>query len=190
MSALRDLVHVGASISNCDRVFNNAGAQEQLARFGAQIMDIPNPPVPLDWLLADRLDISHVFDALGARRQVNPHSPELVLPRYRAALAGNIVDITMTFVTGSHYCCVEWGCHLPLHDKDMWRWLRRALTAIAAAPEEPMRARVTITVECGALFFDVSRPDPAQRGRYAFAPMQTWGYECWVDEGDPHGPRT
>jgi len=145
----------------------------------------------VDQLLAgERLDISHVFDALGARQPADPHSPELVVPRYRAALAGLIVDITMTFVTGSRYCCVEWGCHLPLHDEDTWRRLRGALTAIGAAPEQPMRARMTIAVECGALCFDVSRPDPAQRGRYTFAAMQALDYQRWIDEADPHGLRT
>ena len=51
-----------------------------------------------------------------------------------------------------------------------------------------MEIRCTGVIEDDAIFFDFSRPDPARKGRYAFAPVVASRYETTLMEADPHPP--
>jgi hypothetical protein len=88
-----------------------------------------------------------------------------------ACLAGDVLDVVLTFRGGSAYCCYEPGCHLPLLDGKRWDGLRRRLATAGVTTPPRMVLRLTGVVEEGALFFDFSRPDPSHRGWYAFAPV-------------------
>lgn len=93
-----------------------------------------------------------------------------------ASLEGDCLIMTLTFRCGRRYCCMEWGCHLPLHSGKRWDDLRRILSARQVDSPDPLRLHLTVVVEEGAEFFDRSRPDPDRRGSYAFrgAPAQRY----------------
>ena len=95
-----------------------------------------------------------------------------------------VVDLTLTFHSGAAYCCYEWGCHLGLDEVGTWPWLRGELAARGVPSPGPLRVRLTVVVEAGALFFDWTRPRPSARGRgwYEFAPAAARRYALVVSE--------
>jgi hypothetical protein len=136
----------------------------------------------------------HVTSAFAAHFARNrgpvPGDPEARQPPHygvSATLDGAVIELTLTFRSGSAYCCYEWGCHLSLHEGKRWDWLRRELSARAVPVPERLGLRLTVTVEAGALFFDWARPEPSPRGRgwYAFASADARQYTVVVAEGNP-----
>jgi hypothetical protein len=127
------------------------------------------------------VDITPVFTAYFARNRGpvlgNPEGRQAPDYGVSARLDNAVVDLSMTFRSGSAYCCYEPGCHLNLYDGKRWGWLRRDLSALGIAPALPLELRLTVVVEAGAHFFDFSRPDSSRRGWYVFAPEAGLGFE-------------
>jgi hypothetical protein len=105
-----------------------------------------------------------------------------------ARLEGGVIELILTFRTGSVYCCYESGCHLDLYDGKRWNRLRRELAIHGAPIPGQLELRLTLVIEDGALFFDLFQPEPSRRGRgwYAFAPKPAHQYEKIIVEG--YGP--
>jgi hypothetical protein len=135
------------------------------------------------------VDVTPVLTAyLACNRGPVPGDPEArQSPNFgvSACLDGAVIDMTLTFRSGSAYCCCEHGCHLDLYDGKRWERLRRALSAHGLVPAPRLELRLAVVVEAGALFFDFSRPQPSRRGRgwYAFAPEDALRYETVIAEG-------
>ena len=132
------------------------------------------------------IDVTPIFAAYFARNR-GPvlGNPELrQAPNYGidASWDGEMVNLALTFRSGSPYCCYQYGCHLNLTEGRRWDWLRRELSARSMDPPSRLRLRVTVTVEEGALFFDWSRPDSSRRGWYAFAQEIAYQYQVVVTE--------
>jgi hypothetical protein len=66
-----------------------------------------------------------------------------------------------------------------------WEDLRRRLASAGIDAPPQMELRLTVVVEDGAIFFDFSRPDPARRGWYAFAPVRARRHEVTCVEALP-----
>jgi hypothetical protein len=137
-------------------------------------------------------DVTPVFAAYFARNHGPvPCDPEArVPPDYgvSASLGGAVVELALTFRTGSAYCCSEWGCHLNLYEGKRWERLRWELSGSGLEVPPRLELRLTVAIEAGALFFDWSRPDPARRGWYAFAPAEARRYQVKVNEADSPTP--
>jgi hypothetical protein len=86
------------------------------------------------------------------------------------SLDGERLAVTLTFRAGACYCCMEWGCHLPLHDGKPWVRFRAALTANGIAAPACLVLALTVVVEAGARFFNPFRPDRAHPGEYELEP--------------------
>jgi hypothetical protein len=131
-------------------------------------------------------DVTPVLaDLLAHNRGPDPADPDKRQPPdygVAATLAGNTLDIVLTFRRGSAYCCWEWGCHLGLTDGKRWDVLRQVLAARGAADPPRLTLRLTCVVEEGAVFFDLTRPDRARRGWYTFAPAAGHRYEAIAKE--------
>jgi hypothetical protein len=134
-------------------------------------------------------DVTQVFKEYFARnRGPVPGDPSKKQPPdygVSASLAGKVIDLTLTFRTGSAYCCYEWGCHLSLYEGKPWLWLRRELEVRGLIMPSLLNLHLSVVVENGALFFDMSRPlpSPRRRGWYAFAPVESREYQVAVAEG-------
>jgi hypothetical protein len=137
------------------------------------------------------VDIKPVFAAYFARNRgpVPADSAQRKAPNYgvRASLADNTIDLGLTFQAGSAYCCSESGCHLNLYDGRRWGWLRQELAALGIVSPLPIVLRLEVVIEEGSLFFDFSRPDPFQRGWYAFAPASARVYNVLRQEAEKSG---
>jgi hypothetical protein len=135
------------------------------------------------------VNVTPVFAAYFARnRGPVPGEPDAwQRPDYgvSASLDGRVIDLTLTFCTGSAYCCYEWSCHLSLYEGKRWDWLRRELAAHGVPVPARLELRLAVVVETEALFFDWSRPEPSRRHRgwYAFAPAEAHRYQVVVAEG-------
>jgi hypothetical protein len=133
------------------------------------------------------VDVTSIFAACFARNSGPvPGEPEKRHPPnygVSANIDGASLDVTLTFLTGSAYCCSEWGCHLNLREGKRWDWLRRELSACELDAAETLELRLTVIVEAGALFFDWSRPDSARRCWYAFSPVAAHQYRTVIREG-------
>jgi hypothetical protein len=66
--------------------------------------------------------------------------------------------MVLTFRRGAAYCCMEWGCHLPLFNGKRWDRLRGALAAYAVPAPTQLKLRLTCVIEERAIFFDPFRP--------------------------------
>jgi hypothetical protein len=97
-------------------------------------------------------------------------------------LADDVVEMTLTFLRGRTYCCMESGCHLRLLDGTRWTGLRNALEAAGTVPPSRLHLRLTVVVEDGALFFDFAKPEPGPPGRYSFARSGAHRYEVDAEE--------
>jgi hypothetical protein len=128
------------------------------------------------------VDVAPIFaEYLAGNRGPNPDDPEhWQRPNYGvlATLAGGILEVELTFRTGSAYCCYEWGCHVPLIDGKRWEGFRRLLAAQGIAAPPRIELRRTCVIEAGANFFDFAKPDPTRRGWYAFAPAPAQRYQA------------
>lgn len=130
------------------------------------------------------MDITRGFaNFLSRNRGPDPHDAERrVAPDYAVAatLIENVLAIALTFLSRRAYCCVEWGCHLGLHDAQRWDRFREALGSEGVVLPRRLRLRVTVVVEEGALVFDLSRP--VHPGRYALAAAGACRYEADAQE--------
>ena len=112
-----------------------------------------------------------VSEVLAANRGPDTSSPgNRVQPDYgiEADLENDLLAMKMTFRSDEAYCCMEWGCHLALHDGKRWDALRTVLEDHGVPTPSQLRLKLTCVVKSGSLFFDMSRPDPTRRGWYAF----------------------
>jgi hypothetical protein len=124
-------------------------------------------------------------ELLAANRGPNPADPDAgQAPDYEvtAELTGNVLDVALTFQTGHSYCCMEWGCHLPLLDGRRWEMLREALARSGVVAPQSLRLQLACKIEKGAVFFDYSRPDRSRPGWYAFAPVAAHDYQVVTTE--------
>src|SRR5262245_36827907 len=100
------------------------------------------------------IDVTPILlDYLASNSGPVPEDPERrSSPAYgvRAALAGDMVDVELIFLSGSAYCCCEWGCHLGLFNGKRWDRLRQRLSARRVIATAQMQLRLTVTVEDGA----------------------------------------
>ncbi len=138
------------------------------------------------------VDVTPVFVAdLARNRGPVPGDPDSQqTPDYgvSAGLDGGVVELALTFRTGSAYCCSEWGCHLGCSDDTWWGWLRRELSARGVEAPPHLELHLTVVVEAGALFFDFRRPDRSRRGWYDFSPAQGHRYHHVITEGTIQTP--
>lgn len=136
------------------------------------------------------VDITPIVAELLARnRGPDPLSPDdRKPPNYgvAATLQGSSVEMILTFRSGAAYCCMEWGCHLRLIDGKRWHGLREALTAHGFSAPPRLKLRLECLIEEGAVFFDLSKPDPARRRWYAFAPVSAHRYLASASEADDY----
>jgi hypothetical protein len=128
------------------------------------------------------VDVSPVLkELLASNRGPSPFEPEArQVPDYgvSALLDGNTLVVVLTFQKNAAYCCMEWGCHLPLFNGKRWDKLHRALEAHGVAAPQSLRLQLCCVIEEGAIFFDFSKPDHTKRGRYAFAPVAAYEYQA------------
>lgn len=114
-----------------------------------------------------KLDVTPALLALLAtNRGPDPDAPDgHGPPNYgmRAVLEGEVIEVELTFRAGSPYCCMEWGCHLDMLGS-RWSRLRQSLSELGIETPPRLALHLTVVVEDGARFFDLSRPDPARRG--------------------------
>jgi hypothetical protein len=127
------------------------------------------------------VDVTSILAQLLARnRGPDPLNPDIArTPDYGIAgsLDGQTLSVMLTFRAGAAYCCEEWGCHLALTDRKRWIHLRQALAEHSVDAPPRLELCLSCVVEDGAMFFDPSRPDPARRGWYAFAPATAHQYQ-------------
>jgi hypothetical protein len=132
------------------------------------------------------IDVTPVFAAYFDRnRGPDPNNfGQRQRPDYGvvASLEGAVVELQLTFRRGSAYCCYEYGCHLNLYNSRRWEWLRRELAKREVAMPPRLEVRLIVVVEEGAVFFDLSKPDPTRRGWYAFASVAAHRYQASVLE--------
>jgi hypothetical protein len=132
------------------------------------------------------VDVTPILaEVLARNRGHDPLNPDARQPPdygVIAALEGSTLDMVLTFRKGSAYCCMEWGCHLPLIDGKRWHGLRRAFAAHGVTAPPRLELRLACVVEEGALFFDPNRPDPTRRGWYAFARAANHRYQISASE--------
>jgi len=76
---------------------------------------------------------------------------------------GTEFDLTLTFKTGVRYCCIERGCHIPLHNG----WLTKVREELRAAGIEDMPLmtirKLHVVVEQGAVVDDLNH-NPCPHG--------------------------
>jgi hypothetical protein len=122
---------------------------------------------------------------LSRNRGPDHHDPERrISPDYAVAatLTDDVIAMALTFRSGRRYCCMEWGCHLDLHDGGRWDGLRELLGADGVVVPERLTLRLTVAVEDGARFFDPFKPEPGRPGRYVFAAAHACRYEVETRE--------
>lgn len=95
-------------------------------------------------------------------------------PRYgvQAHLDGDTLRLHLTFLRGAAYCCMEWGCHLGLHDGVRWHALRRAFAEHDVSLPPQLRLRLTCVIEPGSLVLDPPYLGGALPGRDASAAVR------------------
>jgi hypothetical protein len=132
------------------------------------------------------IDITRILAELLARnRGPDPLNPDVrQTPDYGigATLDGTTLDMVLTFRCGAAYCCMEWGCHLRLHNGIRWHALRRALAVHGVVAPPRFDLRLVCAIEEGAVFFDIFRPDKTRRRWYAFAPAAAGSYQASASE--------
>jgi hypothetical protein len=137
------------------------------------------------------IDLTAVFAThLARNRSPNPNNPEQHRPPdygVVANLEGSTLDLELTFRRGSAHCCREHGCHVDLFEGRRWDWLRRELAERKVAVPARLELQLVVTIEEGAVFFDLSRPDPTRPGWYAFAPVKAHCYRVSISEAPIRG---
>lgn len=127
------------------------------------------------------MDVTAVIrEILSRNLGPDPYSPgKRVTPDYgvEASLEGQDLAVVLRFLSGCHYCCMEWGCHLPIFDGKRWDRVRETFDAHKITIPTQLQLHLTAVVESGALFFDLSKPDPNCRLWYAFSIANAYEYQ-------------
>jgi hypothetical protein len=127
------------------------------------------------------VDVTPIFvEYLAGNRGPDPADPKhRQRPNYGvvATLTDAVLEVELTFRTGSAYCCYAWGCHVALSPGKRWDGLRRRLAEHGITAPPQIELRWAMVIEEGAIFFDLFRPDPTRRGWYAFAPVAAARYQ-------------
>lgn len=131
------------------------------------------------------IDVTQAFTAYSADNRgptpTNPDAREHTDYGLSAVLAGNVIELTLTFHTGAAYCCGEWQCHFMLFPTRRWHALRRALSDTGVEVPEQLELRVEVHIEDGALFLLPRRSAANSPG---LAPSKGYRYEATVTEVD------
>ncbi|MDP1796090.1 MAG: hypothetical protein Q8K78_01340 [Planctomycetaceae bacterium] len=139
------------------------------------------------------VDVSSVFaKRLARNRGPIPGDPvHRQPPNYgvEAHCDGERLFLTLTFQAGSAYCCSIWGCHLDYQPSKRWDALRDDLMRLGLSVPNRIHLQIAVIVEKGALFFDMSRPDPLRRGWYEFVARDVVRYEDSIVEGETGCPQ-
>ncbi len=139
------------------------------------------------------LDLTPAIAAYLARNRgptpENPASREQPNYGVSARLDGQVIELNLSFFTGSAYCCYENGCHLDLSKRKRWERLRQELAARGVSVPERLELRLAVIVEAGALFFDYRRPIPGHRRRYELSPSKAVRYQAVITEADNQDPQ-
>jgi hypothetical protein len=131
------------------------------------------------------VDVTRALAALLANDGgVAPTDPDRLRSEYGvvATMQESDLVVVLTFRSGTAYCCMEWGCHLPLFDERRWARARAVLVGQGISVPPRMRLRLKCVVEEGALFFDYSKPLPGRRGWYEFKAHKAAEYEVETTE--------
>jgi hypothetical protein len=133
------------------------------------------------------IDVTHVSAGVFARsRGPDQSQPGAQIPvRYgiKATMDGKILEVELTFLCKSVYCCYEHCCHLPLFTGNRWDRLRQEFSDHGVAVEDQLELRLTCIIQDGAVFFDFSKPDPNRRGWYGFKAEDAYQYRVTEYEG-------
>ena len=126
-----------------------------------------------------------ILELLTNNRGPNPLSPDSrTTPNYGidATLEGNVLKMALTFHSKSSYCCMDWSCHLAMHNGKRWDSLRQKCADYGVSTPAQFTLQLSCIIEPGALFFDMSRPDRHRRGWYAFKPAEAYEYQATSTE--------
>jgi len=93
---------------------------------------------------------------LAGNRGVDGASPPYLIDDADLSEHG-VLSFTMRFVSGKRYCCVEPGCHLGFQSTRGWARLRHNAKETEVLLPQPLRARVRIVAEAGAIFTVLER---------------------------------
>jgi hypothetical protein len=141
------------------------------------------------------VDVTPAFAAYtannGGPTPIDPEARERPNYGISAHLDGAVIELKLTFRTGSAYCCGEWNCHFHLFPTRRWGRLRKELSALELEPAGRLELRVEVVIEEGALFL---APNRVPRTPQALAPAKAFQYRQSVTEGDrpefePAAPR-
>jgi hypothetical protein len=134
-------------------------------------------------------DVTPIFvELLAENRSPDPSDPEhRQRPNYGvvATVAFDILEVELTFRSGSAYCCYEWGCHIALVDGKRWDGLRKRFEARGIIAPPRFNLRWKCVIEEGSLFFDFGKPDSKRRGWYGFTPSAARFYQAEAAEAPP-----
>jgi hypothetical protein len=143
-------------------------------------------------------DVTGVFLYIFSKsRGPVPSQPDVHQPveyGVKATLDGKILDVELTFLKGSVYCCYQHDCNLPIYTGRRWNQLREEFSKRGYIVEDQLELRLTCVIEKDSLFFDFSRPDPNHRGFYEFKTVDAYRYcvtmyEALLDEDNSFGQR-
>lgn len=126
---------------------------------------------------------SHLANNLGP----NPENPENTIHLnygISASYKNGLIELELIFRRDAAYCCMEWGCHLGFLSGESWEKLRLALSAEIPTLPDKLTVHLKCIIEEGARFFDLSRPDPQRKGRFAFSASAAFTYDVTAIEGN------
>ena len=134
------------------------------------------------------IDISPVIVSLLSNN-LGPslENPEIkIQPNYgiSASCENGLIELELIFRRDAAYCCMEWGCHLGFISGDSWEKFRLVLSAEIPILPDKLTAHLKCIIEEGARFFDLSRPDPQRKDRFAFYSAGPFRYEVSAIEGN------
>jgi hypothetical protein len=80
-------------------------------------------------------------------------------PEYGVAALfdGTVIELVLTFRSGSAYCCGEWQCHFMLFRTRRWDRLRQEFAALGLKVAGRLELQVDVVIEDGALFLTGNR---------------------------------
>lgn len=92
------------------------------------------------------VDITCALSELLARNRgpdsVNPETRRQPSYGVTGLLREGLLEVGLTFRRNESYCCMEWGCHLPLFSGTRWDLLRQYLTVHGVLIPQQLRLRL------------------------------------------------
>jgi hypothetical protein len=135
------------------------------------------------------LDVTPAFAAYtasnGGPTATDPEARERPNYGIAAHLDGAVIELKLTFRTGSAYCCGEWQCHFQLFPTRRWDRLRKEMAALELEVAERLELRVEVFIEEGALFL---APNRVPRTPPALAAAKAFQYRQTITEGERSEP--